>query len=97
MPGDIRTLSPNKTGGGRDGALRRPRPRPGGRPERGGRPVGRGSVPSPDAALGDGDSAARCPFPGQCRCTPAGETHHYRLDKDRRPRNTAPGNVSLII
>jgi hypothetical protein len=42
--------------GGRDAALRRPRPA--GRNER-----GKSSVfPSPDAALGDGDSAARYPY-----------------------------------
>ena len=42
--------------GGRDAALRRPRPA--GRNERGKRSV----FPSPDAALGDGDSAARHPY-----------------------------------
>jgi len=49
--------------GGRDGALRRPRPRFSGRPECGESGVGRGLVPSPDAPLGDGDSAARYPYP----------------------------------
>jgi hypothetical protein len=42
--------------GGWDAALRRPRPA--GRNERGKRPF----FQSPDAALGDGDSAARCPY-----------------------------------
>ena len=49
---------------GRDGALRRPRPRPSGRNESGESCDYSDSVPSPDAALGDGDSAARCPYPG---------------------------------
>jgi len=49
--------------GGRDGALRRPRPRFSGRPECGESGVGRGLVPSPAAPLGDGDSAARYPYP----------------------------------
>ena len=49
--------------GGRDGALRRPRPRFSGRPECGESGVGRGLVPSPDAPLGDGDSATRYPYP----------------------------------
>jgi hypothetical protein len=42
--------------GGRDAALRRPRPT--GRNKRGKSSV----IPSPDAALGDEDSAARCPY-----------------------------------
>jgi hypothetical protein len=43
---------------GRDAALRRPRPT--GRNDCGNHVI----VPSPDAALGDVDSAARCPYPG---------------------------------
>jgi len=43
---------------GRDAALRRPGPA--GRNERGKLSV----IPSPDAALGDGDSAARLSLPG---------------------------------
>jgi prepilin-type N-terminal cleavage/methylation domain-containing protein len=46
---------------GRDGALRRPRPRDSGRNEWGEASVQRDSVPSPDASLGDGAGAARHP------------------------------------
>jgi len=47
-----------------NGALRSPRPRSSGRPEWGELVGGRDSVPSPGAAPGDGDSAARRPYPG---------------------------------
>ena len=56
IPGKIGIMSLTNFSGGRDAALRRPRPA--GRNER-----GKSSVfPSPDAAPGDGDSAARYPY-----------------------------------
>ena len=56
-------MSLTEVSAGRDAALRRPRPeRSGGRNERGKTHIFGGSFPSPDATLGDGDSAARCPY-----------------------------------